>query len=199
MPTLLAYAITGADLVEVKRWLNLSVADTGPDDVLTEIVNAVTELIENEVNRRVVVRTDAEAEVFSGDGSPYYRVLHPPISTLTAMTIAIENHTSPTVSNTDQVRIDMATGEIWLLQDVFAAAYPRNCTVTYKGGWALGSVPRPIWQVTRAEIARMYRERDRKSAEVQSVSAEGQTVTYFKEIGLTQDSRDKLARYKVWR
>jgi hypothetical protein len=199
MPTLLAYAITGADLAEVKRWLNLDTAVTTPDDVLTEIVNAVTELIEDETNRRIVVRGTAEAEVFSGDGTPYYRVLHPPISTLTGMTIAIEDHTSPTVSNDDQVRVDMDTGEIWLISDVFSQAYPRNCTVTYKGGWALGSVPRPIWQVARAEIARMYRERDRKSEEVQSVSAEGQTVTYFKEIGLTQDSRDKLARYKVWR
>jgi hypothetical protein len=199
MPTLLAYAITGADLLEVKRWLNLDATDASPDDCLTEIVNAVTELIEDYLHRRVVVRSTAEAEVFSGDGTPYYRVLHPPISTLTAMTIAIEDHVSPVVTNDDQVRVNMDTGEIWLIADVFAAAYPLNCTISYKGGWALASVPRPIWQAAREEIARMYHERDRKSAEVQSVSSEGQTVTYFKALGLSDKSKSMLDPYVVWR
>lgn len=199
MPTLVAYAITGTDLVEAKRWLGLTVADATPDDLLTEIVNSVTELIEDYLHRRVVVRTTAEAEVFSGDGSPYYRVLHPPISTLTAMTIAIEGHTSPVVSDTDEVRIDQDTGEIWLIADLFSDAYPRNCTVTYKGGWALASVPRPIWQAAREEIARMYRLKDQKSAEIQSVSAEGQTVTYFKQLGLSEKSKTMLDPYVNWR
>lgn len=186
--TLYTYSI--CSLADAKAWLGIT--DGTSDAVLTNLINVVTDLIEEFMGQYEVVRSATQTEKFNGDGATEYRVLHPPINTLTDMAIAIEGHTAPVVINTDQVRVDLEAGVVYLLQDSFAAGYPQNCSVTYKPG---RTVARSIvWQVCLDEVKRCYKDRDANREPIQSISVEGQSVTYYREMGLSEDAREKLRR-----
>jgi len=192
---LCAWAI--CTLAEVKTWLGIT--ESTYDNHLEYLINAVTDMIENHIGRRVIARhvdgtgTDI-VEIFSGDGSNFHYVDNPPIHDLTS--IAIEDETAPNITpSADEVRWDATSGLVQLISRVFSVANPLNCTVTYEGGWT--TAPVPIWQVCREEVKRLHKIRAENMELVLSISGQNETVSYVREKGLSEDAKAKLAPYVV--
>lgn len=183
MASLVDHAIASLD--EAKTWIGIS--DTSQDSLVTDIINAVTDFIESErcLARRVKRRTAAIEEKFTGDGTNWYRVKHPPIGTLSEIYIEdIVTLDASDCADTDLVRYDPDNGDIWLVQYRFWKGYPLNCKVTYTGGWE--TVPNPIKQAALMLVKALYKYRDRQSEGVSSVSfgvaGSSQTISYLTDV-----------------
>ena len=191
--TIYAHAI--CTLAEAKAWIMPDDVSTTYDATITNLINGVTDLIEDYCRTQIKARTLDTDETFDGNGECFHRTNNIPIITVTS--ISIENHTAPNVSpSANQVRIDYAAGIIWLLADVFANAYPQNCVVHYRGGYA--TVPAPVWQVCLDEVRRFYHlwSSNADAPAIASRSAQGETVTYVLEKGLSGDARARLQPYR---
>jgi len=211
--TILDYAI--CTLAEVKLWLGIDTDDTGDDELITELINVVTNAIEDYLDRRVIVRSTAITEYFSGDGSSECYVKHPPIAELDSIYIEdVVTLDSTDCADTDQVRYNPTTGYIALLQYYFSAGYPRNCYRKYKGGWykkgntdgdggaeATPVVPLAIWQGCREEVKRLYKYKDRQETNISSKSygVTGETIAYFQDKGLSEETKTKIDRWHMVR
>ena len=211
--SLVAYAI--CTLAEVKLWLGIATDETGDDELITELINVVTDAMEDYLDRRIIVRSDYITEYFDGDGDAVRYVEHRPIVDLDS--IYIENVTtldSDDCADTDQVRYDADTGKVTLIQYGFSAYYPRNCYIKYKGGWykkdntdgdddatLTPTVPLAIWQACREEVKRLYKYKDRQETNISSKSygVTGESISYFRDEGISEEARTKIDRWRMVR
>lgn len=188
-----AYAIVTRD--DFKTWMGISNTDT--DSIIDTISDGVTDWIENYCNRRIKARSADISETFDGDDTRTRFVDHPPING-DITTITVEGHNDIDPTDTDEVRVNSATGEVTLLQDVFADTYPQNCLIEYNGGYS--TVPGDMWLAAAKLMKLVYLMRDGNRELIKSVSnsVTGETTSYFDSI-LTPDIRDVLDRYVLRR
>ena len=199
------YAHSIWDLANVKAWLDIDVGNDDHNNLLYELMNTLTDWIEDYIGRRVVVRTAAMVEYHNGDGTTYLQVDSPPINTLTE--IYIEDYVtldSTDCADTDKVRYDPDTGEITLIQHLFLKYYPRNVKITYKGGWASASVPMKIKQAFVHEMKRLWRYKQLSLEDVAQKSNRltGETVQFtphYLRKGLSEEAKAMLEKYRIRR
>jgi len=152
---LIAHAIV--TLHQARQWIyGADAKATGDDDILIKrVINAVTQRIEDHLNRRVIVRAGYIMGYWDGDGTHEHYVLYPPIVELNEIwigsgTTTVKTYDSTACADRDHVRYDSALdanskphpnserGRIVLVdgyQFLASAAFPDNCYAKYKGGW----------------------------------------------------------------
>jgi hypothetical protein len=213
---LVAHAIV--TLHQARQWIEgAGAAATGDDDILIKrAINAVTQRIEDYLNRHVITRGTWITEYTDGHGEREYFVNNPPILDLD--TIWLENIVtldSTDCADTDQVRFDSATGEnsergqIYLIDYRIAKGYADNAYFKYKGGWYkkdasvadathIPEIPRNIFMACLIEVKRTYKMRERQDSNVasKSLGVTGESVTYVKDADLSDEVMLKIDKYR---
>ena len=218
-----AYAI--CTLLQARQWIHGMGTDaTGTDDTLIKrLINAVTDWIEADLHRRVIIRSAYITEYFDGDGTPEYYVDYPPIVELNeikigAGTTTIKTYDSTACADTSDVRFDSPTGNnaergrIVLVDGyTFGTYYPDDHYIKYKGGWyakdasdgedpvvSIPEIPRTIFQACLDEVKRLYKKRERLDTWVasKSLGVTGESISFLKDEGLTQDTKDMISYWR---
>ena len=202
---IVAHAI--CTLPEAKAWLKFESpsAAHADDDEIQRAINVTTSNLETYLDQRIKARAADIEEVFSGDGLNTYWVKHAPIQSITEIEIEdVVTLDDTDCADTDKVRYDPESGQLWVINYVFSRYYPRNCKVTYKGGWnapdaATFPMPWDIWQGAREITAGIYRLSDKQKEDIKSISTPtGETVTFF--IGMMRpETKMKVDMYRSWR
>lgn len=169
------------DLDRVKEWIgSIAAGDLTHDDLLSNLVNVVTDWMEGSLLKTMVMdRGEDIEEVFDGDGTNTLILTNVPVTEITG----IEFLDEPSLSQTDcadvtQVRFDPDTGEVVLMERVFTRGH-RNIAVSHTAGWEdVEDVPEVIKSLCCELVKRMYKLRSRATEDVDVVSRSGETVTY---------------------
>lgn len=175
---LLAEALT--TLANTKQALGVPSGTTTDDTLITDLINAATKFIQNELGRKLVRRTynDAttahattsvpgeERYIFSGDGSAAHALPNRPIIAtgfvLEELASRISSgETWATLTLYVDYVIDVERGIIRLLDWTFATDAPRNYRVTYTGGYqeanAAPFVPADLERACHELVKQEYR------------------------------------------
>ncbi len=215
---LVAHAIV--TLAQARQWIYGADADaTGDDDVLIKrAINAVTQRIEDYLNRHVITRGTFLTEYMDGNGGRDYYVDNPPILDLDSIWLEdIVTLDSTDCADTDEVRFDdpdgssADRGRVQLIRYRIPRGYADNAYFKYKGGWYLKDntsgaaganqtpeVPRTIFMACMVEVKRLYKMRERQNLNISSKSlgVTGESINYLKDADLTDEVRFKLDEYR---
>ena len=187
-------------LADANLWIFGDANETTDNGLVRDLINEASTQIETRLRRKVIGQSITET--FDGNGDATFLTRYYPVISLTS--ISIEDESSPDVGETDEVRVDLEKGKIYLLQTFFSSGNPQNCEIVYTAGFAadidalladeVGSL---IAQVCRELVKRAYKLRDRQAEDVESISAEGQTVKYLVDRAWNRETWGKIAFLSV--
>lgn len=194
--TLSPYALT--TVVKVKRLLHITA--TTDDDLLTELINAVTFKIERHCNRKFLAR--AYTERMGGYSTQLIVVNNWPLNTITAIYRVAGAGSDETTELLDATtyRFDSETGIINLVADTFTVWHEadfargfRNYEVQYNGGYV--TIPDDLDVVCRELVAAAY-NLSKRDATLKSESLGDYSYALADAVAISDAQRDAL---RPWR
>jgi len=188
---LATYALT--TLARVKTLLNIS--GSTYDTLLEDIINAVTDAIENQCSRRFAETTHTEEQI-DGTGKPSLFVKFYPITIFTKLEVRTGKTTWVEVDS-DDYRINSDTGELQLTGDTREGF--RNYRATYDAGFT--TIPYDLDMAAAQMAAHEFNTRGQGGGQIESESLGDYTVSYRK--GTDESDKfidgviEKYKKYKV--
>jgi hypothetical protein len=177
--TLLAWALMNED--DAAAYLKIPVPTSSELETFQNIINAATRRVESYCSRPFVSRS--VDETYDGNGLVRLPLNKYPIVSVTTLEWLDTTTGGILVSYTPtQFRIDSRLGYLYLTPGEVFTAGQLNWRVVYAPGWnGLASVPDDVILAAKMLVARMWRDYTERKDDVESVSFEGQTVTYNKD------------------
>lgn len=147
-------------------------------DVLVRIINACTERIEAYCQRVFVAR--GLDETLDGTGHRWLELRETPVNSLTQIDRLDEYDGSAqeTWSTSGDWRIDSRHGRIAFSDGRHFIHGQQNYRVQYNGGYSAANVPQDVVLAALQLIAKTWRDFDKSRDDIESVSVEGQSVSY---------------------
>lgn len=198
---LLSYALT--TLARVKTFLGIS--GTSDDDLLTSLINACTDFIENYCDRRFK-KTSYTNELYNGTGTNKLLLKNYPV--IEGETFKIEKRgSSYNEDNWDEVEseyyhIDYDSGIVERVDDIFIK-YPKHYRITYTAGYdydnsstyledvGAGDLEYACWKL----VSKAYNQR-KQAGNIQSERLGDYSVTFRSEVMADPEIKSILDKYK---
>jgi hypothetical protein len=146
------------------------------DTILQDIIDGVTDAMEEETNLFFVVRT--QTEVRTGDGTA--TILVPgPIESLSSID---NNGVTVDVADDTEVQFDAATGEVELMDGSVWSTVRRSVTITYGRGYQRSQIPRSAIMAAEEWCVWEFQKRTKDRVGVQSITKGDETVSYSDDL-----------------
>lgn len=176
---------------EAKSFLNIQ--GTSSDALLDSVINAASDMIEKELNRPVKEASYTGVRLIGPKGPKLY-LRASPINISQTFTVKM-NETTQTVwkqeSDGDPANFDVLVGTdapegpLGLRNHLYRASgweassngHPYNVLVTYTGGYA--TVPTDLKDAALYVIQKLFRDRQKQLADVQTVTHPSGAITMF--------------------
>ena len=178
--TLHAHALGSVEDVAAYLKLN-SIPVSDEAELFKTIINAATERVENYCRRPFLQRT--LNEFFDGTGTRrLYLRAHPVISVSQIDALNFEGDSIRTYTSSD-IRVDTAHGIVLLKNGGSFGEGLQNWQVQYVAGWnLLTDVPEAVRLGFYKLCAEYWRDFQNRKDDIQSITAEGQTVFFNQEV-----------------
>jgi uncharacterized phiE125 gp8 family phage protein len=182
--SLLAHVI----VTKAEAWRFLKLPDLGDDgsdaDLTMEaLINGATTHIESFLGRAVVSRSFTET--YDGTDEVWLQLRQWPVVSLTTV-VEVDPDTGATLQTLDgsMFRVDERLGRIARASSGYAfLAGAQRWTVTYEAGYSDndGEVPEDLKLAALILISRQYRDYTHERDDIQSVSIQGQSISYVRD------------------
>jgi len=161
-------------LVYAKRELSIAETETGMDALLTDLINAVSERVEQYCNRRFLRRSFVEYK--DGEGEDTVFADNPPITVHSLFDDLNNQYGSGTQISVDDFVVWEDEGRVVLDGDYVFADGKKNVKLYYAGGFS--SVPADIQHGVVLVVAQAYKKAEGQQWNIASLSIGDKTVTH---------------------
>jgi hypothetical protein len=177
-------------LANVKAWLEMDMAVTAQDAVITRLIDSCSVYIESWLSRKIAQAVYTEA--YDGKGSNAITLAEYPITALTS--VSIDGVAQVIVPNTEFNTVGARYHERQLVINGKVFSRGRgNVLVTYQAGYA--TVPADIEQACIELVSLRLKNARKANLGIQSKTLAGESITFFS--GAMPDStRDMLLEYR---
>ena len=166
---------TWLSLADTKEYLGISSGDTDNDDLIINMINRATTLVETYLDRVILTATYTN-EVYEGTGSPYLFLRQYPVTALTSIDYRTENYQS-SYETLDTTEYDYRADNGVVRRNANFRSVPAEYRVTYTAGYAAASVPQDLSLAVLDLISYLWNQR--KSKGIQSERLGEYSVTWF--------------------
>ncbi len=142
-------------LAEMRAFLSIPTVQTGKDDLLTDLLDAYNEEIEEYLGVKML--NTSYTESYDGDGTKTLFLWHAPIVSVTSLSI---DGTALSVSTDDDFYLNPnKPGLIKLDSDTFTTTDPNNIAIVYVAGHGVArtNIPRVLKQALKMWVARVWK------------------------------------------
>ena len=179
-------------LAEMRAFLSIPTAQTGKDDLITDLLDAYNEEIEEYLGVKMLNTTYTES--YDGDGTNTLFLKHYPIISVTSLSI---DDTALSVTEDDDFFIYAEDGFIRLDSDTFTTTDPRNIDIVYVAGHGVAriNISRVLKQALKMWVGRVFK------AEVIDFSQQfdESSLAHIKSQMMPWDIKQKLNYFRNWK
>ena len=163
-------------IATVRTWMGITDGDVSQDDVLAQLADEASELIERHTKRKFVTRTITE--IRDGDGGKYLYLHEYPVVTFTSLTVlrSPTDATPETVATTSYV-VAKDRGVVYLHSDSLTVG-TGNVTATFTCGYGAQdntALPQDIVGVGKEIVKLLHVEKTTGAVAASSISVGNQT------------------------
>lgn len=155
-------------LADVKAFLDISSGDTDNDDLVTNLINQATTLVETYIDRTVLSTTYTN-EVYDGNGANEILLNNYPVTALSSF----QYRTNPGQNIDDWDDVDSqdylyySDGRLW--KRTAFSEYPQQYRATYTAGWVAADVPADLSLAVMKVVGNLWNTRKSSGKEYEKL------------------------------